>query len=324
MALAYLISCDIFEREVTQKYPNGQISYKGHMNKGQLVGEVEMFYSNAQPRSIEKRKHWDNGPYGKILEGKYFDTSGSLLSEINNGRGILTFMSSDNVLSYKTIYEQGMPVHNKSFFRNGFLSAETFYENGEYTKTLKYYKNGQVKQIRNRPHTSEKELVCFSEAGDTIDCYDLEFGRPVKGIRIGIMSYSEEYDIKSKMPIEIQCKSTRELSECYNVASIFENHRLMLANSTGNKVSPIPQGKVAFEKFGMKPKQKDCHQLDSELGYYRNVNRINLAELFNIQDTGTYTLDVEYYHRFQDENKATVIRSRPFSFLVYDEYKDAW
>ena len=158
--------------------------------------------------------------------------------------------------------------------------------------------------------------------GDTVDCYDLEFGEPVNGIRIGIESYTEEHDIKSKILVEIECKSTRELNECYDVATVFENHKLKLMDNAGNEINPTPQGKIAFGKFGLEPRKKDYHQLDSELGYYRNENKIYLAELFDIQDTGSYTLDVEYYHRFQEDKEATVIRSRPFSFLVYDEYRE--
>jgi antitoxin component YwqK of YwqJK toxin-antitoxin module len=318
-----LLSCSEIKHEV-HKYPNGIVSYEGYFKNKQLVGIYRSYFSTGKLKTDEKYQYWPNHYRSKLVSGSYYDTSGKLISKVIAGKGKAITMTEKNSIYTDADYVDGILKKNTIYFYNGNVKQDQLYfDSDEFNKTIDYYYSGKIRQCRDNSSTAKRELTCYDEKGDTIDCDEMEYGIPERGIRIGVQLWIIEFDIKSSMPITILTKSTSELNEYYDLNHLFENHKFTLWGPDGRIIEPTGKGKREFDKFNKSTDSKDLQRYDSQYGYYVNNVKPHLSELYNIKITGEYILNLSYFHKF-DDGQIVEIKAKPFKFEVVDMFGKAW
>jgi antitoxin component YwqK of YwqJK toxin-antitoxin module len=129
------------EGEVLEYSENGEIISKTYFKEGKKDGIAEGYFEK------DKYSYTEQYAQDHLIEGKYFDRDGKLLSQIKNGEGLKTiFLDEDGKLISE--YTKGILEGKISYYKNSIL--QSFYhlkEGKKHGEEIEYYSNGSTPKI---------------------------------------------------------------------------------------------------------------------------------------------------------------------------------
>ena len=129
-----------------------------------------------------------------IQQGKYFNPSGELISEIKNGTGTLIQCYANGQPYCSIDFEQGEMTHVKRWHDNGQLHVETPCRNGKpHGALVKYFPNGQIEcQGQLLDGKRAGVFVRFSDSGKVVS--ELDYGFPASSNQSSAHSVEDHVD----------------------------------------------------------------------------------------------------------------------------------
>jgi len=150
----------------TQTWDNGQVRVQGNFKDGKREGEWIDYRRNGKPEKITNYQNGErNGEYKIFFPDGTVERIDNYLDGKREGTSKTFFLESGNVRAEYEYTDDVREGKYKLYYEDGTLREEGRCEDGREVYRKEYYKNGNVKEIRERNARGQWE---------TIESYDSE------------------------------------------------------------------------------------------------------------------------------------------------------